>query len=214
MRPRRWPASQVRWRHGVDRGVGHRRPEGRRADERAVAGGAAAAAAGIETVLQYACRDRYLLGMQSDLLGAHAVGVRNLVLFTGDPRKSGDYSDATLGLRRRLHRPDQRRGAAEPRPRCRRPADRAAHRVPHRRRRQPDGAAHRRGSAALRVQGRGRGRVRRDPANLRHRGARSLPGADRDIAGAADRRDPSRSRACCTPSTSPTRCRTCTYRMR
>jgi len=52
--------------------------------------------AGVEPVLQYACRDRYLLGMQSDLLGAHAVGVRNLVLFTGDPRKSGDYSDATL----------------------------------------------------------------------------------------------------------------------
>jgi len=52
--------------------------------------------AGIEPVVQYACRDRYLIGMQSDLLGAHAVGVRNLVLFTGDPRKSGDYSDATL----------------------------------------------------------------------------------------------------------------------
>jgi methionine synthase I (cobalamin-dependent)/5,10-methylenetetrahydrofolate reductase len=52
--------------------------------------------AGVEPILQYACRDRYLLGMQSDLLGAHAVGVRNLVLFTGDPRKSGDYSDATL----------------------------------------------------------------------------------------------------------------------
>jgi methionine synthase I (cobalamin-dependent)/5,10-methylenetetrahydrofolate reductase len=52
--------------------------------------------AGLEPVLQYACRDRYLLGMQSDLLGAHAVGLRNLVIFTGDPRKSGDYSDATL----------------------------------------------------------------------------------------------------------------------
>ena len=52
--------------------------------------------AGIEPVLQYACRDRYLLGIQSDLLGAHAVGIRNVVLFTGDPRKSGDYSDATL----------------------------------------------------------------------------------------------------------------------
>ncbi len=52
--------------------------------------------AGIEPMLQYACRDRYLLGMQSDLLGAHAVGLRNLVIFTGDPRKSGDYSDATL----------------------------------------------------------------------------------------------------------------------
>ncbi len=52
--------------------------------------------AGLETVLQYACRDRYLMGIQSDLLGAHAVGIRNVVLFTGDPRKSGDYSDATL----------------------------------------------------------------------------------------------------------------------
>jgi methionine synthase / methylenetetrahydrofolate reductase (NADH) len=51
---------------------------------------------GLEPVLQYACRDRYLLGMQTDLLGAHAVGIRNLVLFTGDPRKRGDYSDATL----------------------------------------------------------------------------------------------------------------------
>jgi homocysteine S-methyltransferase len=46
--------------------------------------------------LQYSCRDRYLLGIQSDLLGAHAIGVRNLILFTGDPRKRGDYSDATL----------------------------------------------------------------------------------------------------------------------
>ena len=52
--------------------------------------------AGIEPVLQYACRDRHLLGMQSDLLGAHAVGLRNLLLFTGDPRKVGDYSDATV----------------------------------------------------------------------------------------------------------------------
>jgi homocysteine S-methyltransferase len=52
--------------------------------------------AGIEPVLQYACRDRHLMGMQSDLLGAHAVGVRNLLLFTGDPRKVGDYSDATV----------------------------------------------------------------------------------------------------------------------
>jgi homocysteine S-methyltransferase len=52
--------------------------------------------AGIEAVLQYACRDRYLLGMQSDLLGAHAVGIRNLVVYTGDPRKVGDYSDASV----------------------------------------------------------------------------------------------------------------------
>jgi homocysteine S-methyltransferase len=52
--------------------------------------------AGLEPVLQYHCRDRYLLGMQSDLLGAHATGIRDVLLVTGDPRKRGDYSDATL----------------------------------------------------------------------------------------------------------------------
>jgi homocysteine S-methyltransferase len=51
---------------------------------------------GFEPVLQYQCRDRYLLGMQSDLLGAHVTGIRNVLLVTGDPRKRGDYSDATL----------------------------------------------------------------------------------------------------------------------
>ena len=51
--------------------------------------------AGIETVLQYSCRDRNLLGMQSDLLGAHAMGVRNLVVVTGRARMVGDYPDAT-----------------------------------------------------------------------------------------------------------------------
>jgi homocysteine S-methyltransferase len=51
--------------------------------------------AGIETVLHYACRDRNLLGMESDLLGAHAMGVRNLLLVTGDPPRRGDYAFAT-----------------------------------------------------------------------------------------------------------------------
>ncbi|MEQ1575505.1 MAG: bifunctional homocysteine S-methyltransferase/methylenetetrahydrofolate reductase [Vicinamibacterales bacterium] len=51
--------------------------------------------ASIETVLQYSCRDRSLLGMESDLLGAHAMGIRNLVLVTGDVRPVGDYPDAT-----------------------------------------------------------------------------------------------------------------------
>ncbi len=44
--------------------------------------------AGIETLLQYSCRDRNLLGIQSDLLGAHAMGLRNLLLVTGDPGAS------------------------------------------------------------------------------------------------------------------------------
>ena len=51
--------------------------------------------AGIETILHYACRDRNMIGMQSDLLGAHAMDVRNLLLVTGDPPRVGDYPDAT-----------------------------------------------------------------------------------------------------------------------
>ncbi len=50
---------------------------------------------GIEAVVHYTCRDRNLLGMLSDLLGAHALGLRNLLLITGDPPKMGPYPDAT-----------------------------------------------------------------------------------------------------------------------
>ncbi|MGE3190571.1 MAG: methylenetetrahydrofolate reductase, partial [Vicinamibacterales bacterium] len=51
--------------------------------------------AGIETVLQYSCRDRNLVGIQSDLLGAHAMGLRNVLGVTGDARMLGDIPDAT-----------------------------------------------------------------------------------------------------------------------
>ena len=50
---------------------------------------------GIETVTHYCCRDRNLLGMLSDLLGASAMGLRNLLVITGDPPKMGPYPDAT-----------------------------------------------------------------------------------------------------------------------
>jgi homocysteine S-methyltransferase len=50
---------------------------------------------GMETVVHYACRDRNLLGMLSDLLGAAASGIRNLLIVTGDPPKMGPYPDAT-----------------------------------------------------------------------------------------------------------------------
>ncbi len=50
---------------------------------------------GLEAVIHYACRDRNLLGMLSDLLGAAAAGLRNLLLITGDPPKMGPYPDAT-----------------------------------------------------------------------------------------------------------------------
>ncbi len=51
--------------------------------------------AGVETLLHYTCRDRNLLGMQSDLLGAHAMGLRNLLVTTGNPPIVGDYPRAT-----------------------------------------------------------------------------------------------------------------------
>jgi methionine synthase / methylenetetrahydrofolate reductase(NADPH) len=50
---------------------------------------------GIETVLHYTCRDRNVLSIQSDLLGASAVGIKNLICITGDPPKLGNYPDAT-----------------------------------------------------------------------------------------------------------------------
>jgi homocysteine S-methyltransferase len=50
---------------------------------------------GLEPVLHYTCGDRSLLTMQSELLGAHALGVRNLLLSTGEPIRLGDYADAT-----------------------------------------------------------------------------------------------------------------------
>ncbi|MEN6338278.1 MAG: bifunctional homocysteine S-methyltransferase/methylenetetrahydrofolate reductase, partial [Phycisphaerales bacterium] len=51
--------------------------------------------AGIEAILHFCCRDRNLIGMQSDILGASAIGVRNLLLITGDPPKLGEYPNAT-----------------------------------------------------------------------------------------------------------------------
>src|SRR2546421_7150225 len=50
---------------------------------------------GIETVIHYCCRDRNLLGMLSDILGAHAAGLRNILIITGDPPKMGPYPEAT-----------------------------------------------------------------------------------------------------------------------
>ena len=49
----------------------------------------------MEVLLHVCCRDRNLLALQGDLLGAHALGIRNLVIITGDPPKVGDYPDAT-----------------------------------------------------------------------------------------------------------------------
>ena len=50
---------------------------------------------GMETILHYCCRDRNLIGMQSDLLGGFAGGLKNYLIITGDPPKLGNYPDAT-----------------------------------------------------------------------------------------------------------------------
>jgi homocysteine S-methyltransferase len=50
---------------------------------------------GIETVLHYTCRDRNLLAIQSDLLGAASIGIKNILCLTGDPPKMGSYPNAT-----------------------------------------------------------------------------------------------------------------------
>jgi homocysteine S-methyltransferase len=51
--------------------------------------------AGVEVILHYTCRDRNVLSIQSDLLGAAALGLRNILCVTGDPPKLGNYPDAT-----------------------------------------------------------------------------------------------------------------------
>ena len=51
--------------------------------------------ADIEAILHFCCRDRNLIGMQSDMLGASCIGLRNVLIITGDPPKLGEYPDAT-----------------------------------------------------------------------------------------------------------------------
>jgi methionine synthase I (cobalamin-dependent)/5,10-methylenetetrahydrofolate reductase len=50
---------------------------------------------GIETMMHFSCRDRNLLAVQADLLGCHAMGIRNILAITGDPATIGDYPSAT-----------------------------------------------------------------------------------------------------------------------
>ncbi len=65
----------------------------------------------IQSLAHYTCRDKNLLVMQADLLGAYALGIRNLLLTTGDPPQFGDYIDVTavfevdsIGLTNMVHR--------------------------------------------------------------------------------------------------------------
>ena len=68
----------------------------------------------VEVILHFTTRDRNLMGLQSDLLGAHALGLRNILALTGDPPSLGDYPNATavfdtdaMGLMRIIHRMNQ-----------------------------------------------------------------------------------------------------------
>ena len=106
----------------------------------------------------------------------HAMGLRNLLLITGDPPKMG-LSGRDGRVRHRLDRADQPRVAAESRARPRRQADRRADALRIGVGVNPGGARPRRGAAALRVQGRGGRRVRRHAAGVRRGAVRAVPRA-------------------------------------
>ena len=152
--------------------------------------------------------------MQSDLLGAHAIGLRNLLIFTGDPRKSGDYSDATLvfdvdsiGLTNavsRLNRGCDVGGQAIGAPTAFHIgviANPAAPNLDEEVRRFEYKAE---AGAEFAV----------TPPVYDLEAFDALPAAHGTRAGARSSRRCARSTACCTPSTSPTRCRTSACRKR
>jgi homocysteine S-methyltransferase len=99
--PKGCDASKVleRARQLKDLGVtGINIPDGARASARMshlALGALIHAEVGVPPVLHYCCRDRNLLGMQADLLGAGALGIKDLILITGDPPILGEYPDAT-----------------------------------------------------------------------------------------------------------------------
>ncbi len=107
--------------------------------------------------------------MQSDLVGAHAMGMRNVLLTTGSPAPRGELCRRDVGLRRRRDRPHEHGGAAQSRARHRRAADRRADAVSHRRRGQSVCAGSRRRVAPARSQSRSRRGVPRHAADLRPR---------------------------------------------
>ncbi|MDR1270359.1 MAG: bifunctional homocysteine S-methyltransferase/methylenetetrahydrofolate reductase [Planctomycetaceae bacterium] len=87
--------SRKLYRHGID---AINIPDGPRASSRIsplVVAQRILQEANIEPILHFCCRDRNLIGMQADLLGCAAFGIRNLLFVTGDPPKLGGYPDAT-----------------------------------------------------------------------------------------------------------------------
>ena len=122
----------------------------------------------LECVIHFTTRDRNLMALESELLGAHALGVRNILALTGDPPRVGDYPTGHRRLGRRLDRPRRDPGPAQPR-RGRRRLARSASAAGFTIACALDPTAaepgHRMGSA--RAQARGRRPPRHDPAALR-----------------------------------------------
>ena len=114
--------------------------------------------------------------------------------------QAGQLSRRHRCLRRGLHRPGQHRAPPQPRPRHRRQRHRRQHQLHHRRRRQSRRARHRAGAAPLRLQSRGRRRVRHHPAGLRPAPAGELPRAHRGPSAFPSSPASGRSPACATPS--------------
>ena len=131
-------------------------------------------AVGMETILHVCGRDRNLLGNLAHLLGVHDLGVRNLVIITGDPPKMGDFPDATavydldsIGLLKLAAR-------LRPRGRSRRKTARGDYQVRPRHRRRASGAQlHTRDESLEGEEGRRRG-AGHDPARLRPRRAHEV----------------------------------------
>ena len=97
----------------------------------------------LECLVHFTTRDRNLMAIESELLGAHALGVRNILALTGDPPRVGDYPTGTgiwdvdsIGLIEILDAAEPRRGPG-------RQADRPAGRLHHRLRARPDRGRHR-----------------------------------------------------------------------
>jgi hypothetical protein len=95
-------------------------PESLRADQQKV---------GIETILHYTCRDRNVLSIQSDLLGAASIGLKNILCLTGDPPKMGNYPDATAVFDVDAIGSDEHRPRIEPGSRYRAQSDWRVNRV-------------------------------------------------------------------------------------
>ena len=142
--------------------------------------------AGAEVLLQYSCRDRNLLGIQSDLLGAHAMGAAEFARHHRRRPQSRRHPGCHGGVRRRFDRVDQRDQPPESRARHWRPVDRRADVLSYGRDGQPiTGSGS--GTAASRVQSRGGCGIRGDEAGVRCGRVRALPRA-RGTDAAADRR--------------------------